>query len=230
MGAILEQILNADLYAKDVITKKGSREFVEYAVKIPSKEDSSKFIWLPIDAKFPTGTYERLTEAYDRGNLEEVEQYRKELERTIKTFAKDIRNKYVESPDTTDFAILFLPFESLFAEVLRIPGLFESVQRDLKITITGPTTISAFLNSLHMGFRTLAVEKRTSEIWELLGAVRTEFGKFGETLQKTKEKLDSASREIDNAGVRSRAIERRLRNVQTLPGTAAAKLLEDGGD
>ena len=159
-----------------------------------------------------------------------MEQCRKELERTIRAFAKDIRNKYVESPDTTDFAILFLPFESLFAEVLRIPGLFESVQRDLKITITGPTTISAFLNSLHMGFRTLAVEKRTSEIWELLGAVRTEFGKFGDVLQKTKEKLDSASREIDNAGVRSRAIERKLRNVQTLPGTAAAKLLEDAGD
>jgi DNA recombination protein RmuC len=229
LGAILEQILSAGLYAKNVITKKGSKDFVEYAVKIPSKDDSAKFIWLPIDAKFPTESYERLIGAYDRGSPDEVEQYRKELERTIKAFAKDIRNKYVESPDTTDFAIMFLPFEGLFAEVLRIPGLFESVQRDLKITITGPTTVSAFLNSLHMGFRTLAVEKRTSEIWELLGAVRTEFGKFGDVLQKTKEKLDSASREIDNAGTRSRAIERRLRNVQTLPGATAQKLLEEPG-
>ncbi|GHU03510.1 DNA recombination protein RmuC [Spirochaetia bacterium] len=229
LGAILEQILTVEMYEKNVNTKKTGRDIVEYAVKIPGKDDSAKFIWLPIDAKFPSESYERLIAAYDTGTADEVEKYRKELERTIKSFAKDIRDKYVESPKTTDFAIMFLPFESLFAEVLRIPGLFESVQREMKITITGPTTISAFLSSLQMGFRTLAVEKRTSEIWDLLGAVRTEFGKFGEVLKRTKDKLDSASREIESAETRSRVIEKKLRNVQTLPGTPEQKLLEDTG-
>ncbi|GHV69178.1 DNA recombination protein RmuC [Spirochaetia bacterium] len=229
LGAILEQILTVEMYEKNVNTKKTGRDIVEYAVKIPGKDDSAKFIWLPIDAKFPSESYERLIAAYDTGNTDEVEKYRKELERTIKSFAKDIRDKYVESPKTTDFAIMFLPFESLFAEVLRIPGLFESVQREMKITITGPTTISAFLSSLQMGFRTLAVEKRTSEIWDLLGAVRTEFGKFGEVLKRTKDKLDSASREIESAETRSRVIEKKLRNVQTLPGSPEQKLLNDTG-
>ncbi|MDR0290502.1 MAG: DNA recombination protein RmuC, partial [Treponema sp.] len=200
---------------------------VEFAVKIPSKEDSAKTIWLPVDAKFPTEDYEKLNAAYEAGNVDEIEHYKKELEKKIKLFAKDIKTKYVDPPNTTDFAIMFLPFEGLYAEVLRIPGLLESMQRDYKISITGPTTLAAFLNTLQMGFRTLAVEKRTSEIWELLGAVRTEFGKFGEILEKTKQKLDQASREIDNAGTRSRAIERKLRDVQTLPETQAQKLLDD---
>jgi DNA recombination protein RmuC len=228
LAGLLEQLLTPDQYGENVATREGSGDRVEFAVKIPSKEDSSKPIWLPIDAKFPSEDYERLVSAYDSGSPEEIGLHKKELEKKIRLFAKDIKTKYVDPPHTTDFAILFLPFEGLYAEVLRIPGLFDSVQRELKITITGPTTISAFLSSLQMGFRSLAVEKRTSEIWELLGAVRTEFGKFGETLQKTKEKLDSASKEIDNAGRRSRAIERKLKEVEALPGSAAQKLLESG--
>jgi DNA recombination protein RmuC len=229
LGGILEQMLTLDQYEQNVKTKAGSNDMVEFAVKIPSKEDSAKIIWLPVDAKFPSEDYERLVAAYETGNVEDIDRYKKDLERKIKSFAKDIKTKYVDPPNTTDFAIMFLPFESLYAEVLRIPHLFESVQREWKITITGPTTISAFLSSLQMGFRSLAVEKRTSEIWELLGAIRTEFGKFGEVLQKTKEKLEAASKEIDKAGTRSRAIERKLRSVQTLPTAAAQKLLEEPG-
>jgi DNA recombination protein RmuC len=229
LGALLEQLLSSSQYGQNVKTKAGSNDMVEFAVKIPSKEESSRIIWLPIDAKFPSEDYERLIAAYDAGNAEDIDRYKRDLEKRIRSFARDIKTKYVDPPNTTDFAIMFLPFESLYAEVLRIPNLFESLQREFKITITGPTTISAFLSSLQMGFRSLAVEKRTSEIWELLGAVRTEFGKFGDVLQKTKEKLDSASREIDRAGTRSRAIERKLREVQTIPETAAQKLLEDTG-
>ena len=223
LGGILEQILTPDQYAKNVKTRPGSSENVEYAVKIPAKNDSAKFLWLPIDAKFPSEDYERLTEAYDAGNREEAQKHQQELERKIRLFAKDIKTKYLEPPVTTDFGILFLPFEGLYAEVLRIPGLFESIQREFRITITGPTTISAFLSSLQMGFRSLAVEKRTSEIWDLLGKVRTEFGKFGEVLQKTKEKLDSASKEIENAGTRSRAIARTLKGMESIgePGAIA---------
>ncbi|MDR0315420.1 MAG: DNA recombination protein RmuC [Treponema sp.] len=227
LGGILEQILSPAQYAQNVKTKAGSGDNVEFAVKIPSKDDSSKTIWLPVDAKFPTEDYEKLNAAYDSGNVDEIDLYKKELEKKIKQFAKDIKTKYVDPPNTTDFAIMFLPFEGLYAEVLRIPGLLETIQREHKVSITGPTTISAFLNTLQMGFRSLAVEKRTSEIWELLGAVRTEFGKFGEVLEKTKIKLEQASREIDNAGVRSRAIEKKLRDVQTLPETSAQKLLGD---
>jgi len=225
LGALLEQLLTPAQYEPNVKTKKGSNDLVEFAVKIPSKEDSSRVLWLPIDAKFPTEDYSRLMNAYDIGDVAEIDAGTKALKTKIEKFAKDIHTKYIDPPNTTDFAIMFLPFEGLFAEVLRIPGLFESIQRDYKITITGPTTISAFLSSLQMGFRSLAVEKRTSEIWELLGAVKTEFGKFGEVLEKTKQKLDAASKEIDSAGVRSRAIERQLRNVQELPTASAAKLL-----
>lgn len=227
LGAILEELLTPAQYDQNVKTKKGSSDLVEYAVKIPSKDDSSKILWLPIDAKFPSEDYTRLMNAYDLGDVTEIEASTKSLKTKIDHFAKDINTKYIDPPNTTDFAIMFLPFEGLFAEVLRIPGLFESIQRQYRITITGPTTISAFLSSLQMGFRSLAVEKRTSEIWELLGAVKTEFGKFGEALEKTKEKIDQASKEIDKAGTRSRAIERQLRNVQTLPGTVATKLLEE---
>jgi len=227
LGGILEQILSPGQYAQNVKTKAGSGDNVEYAVKIPGKEDSSKTIWLPIDAKFPTEDYEKLNTAYESGDVDEIDHHKKELEKRIKQFAKDIKTKYVDPPNTTDFAIMFLPFEGLYAEVLRIPGLLESMQRDFKISITGPTTLAAFLNTLQMGFRSLAVEKRTSEIWELLGAVRTEFGKFGEVLEKTKAKLDQASKEIDNAEIRSRAIEKKLRDVQTLPETQAQKLLDE---
>ena len=227
LGGILEQILAPVQYARNVRTKEGSSDNVEFAVKIPSKEDSSKIIWLPLDAKFPTEDYEKLNAAYDTGSADEIDYYKKELEKKIKLFARDIKTKYVDPPNTTDFAIMFLPFEGLYAEVLRIPGLLETIQREYRISITGPTTISAFLNTLQMGFRSLAVEKRTSEIWELLGAVRTEFGKFGDVLEKTKVRLDQASKEIDSAGIRSRAIEKKLRNVQTLPESTANKLLGD---
>jgi DNA recombination protein RmuC len=227
LGAILEQVLTPNQYAQSVKVKEGSRENVEFAVKIPSKEDSNKIIWLPIDAKFPTVDYELLLSAYESGEKETVIQAQKELKTKIEKFARDIHEKYIDPPNTTEFGIMFLPFEGLYAEVLRIPGLFENIQNTHRVTITGPTTISAFLNSLQMGFRSLAVEKRTSEIWDLLGAVRTEFGKFGDVLQKTKEKLDSASKEIDKAGTRSRAIEKKLRDVQTLPEGKAQKLLGD---
>lgn len=227
LGAILEQVLTPNQYEQNVKVKEGSRSNVEFAVKIPSKEDSNKIIWLPIDAKFPTADYEILLTAYDSGEKEKVIQAQKELKTKIDKFAKDIHEKYIDPPNTTEFGIMFLPFEGLYAEVLRIPGLFEGIQNTYKVTITGPTTISAFLNSLQMGFRSLAVGKRTSEIWDLLGAVRTEFGKFGDVLQKTKEKLDSASSEIDKASVRSRAIERKLLKVQTLPEDRTKKLLGD---
>lgn len=227
LSALLEQLLTPAQYASNVRTKKSSLDQVEFAVKIPSKEDSSKIIWLPIDAKFPTEDYTRLMNAYEVGDLTEIETSIKSLRIKIISFAKDIYSKYIDPPYTTDFALMFLPFEGLFAEVLRIPGLFEEVQRLYKITITGPTTISAFLSSLQMGFKSLAVEKRTSEIWDLLGAVKTEFGKFGEVLEKTKQKLDQASKEIENAGTRSRAIERKLKNVESLPIDKNFGLLEN---
>jgi len=227
LGAILEQMLTPNQYAQNVKTKEGCRDNVEFAIIIPGREDSQKSIWLPVDSKFPTVDYETLTIAYEAGDTGAISAAQKNLEAKVKKFAKDIHDKYIDPPNTTEFAIMFLPFEGLYAEVLRIPGLFASIQNDYKVTITGPTTVSAFLNSLQMGFRSLAVERRTSEIWDLLGAIRTEFGKFGEVLQKTKEKLDSASREIDRAGTRSRAIERKLRDVQTIPEAATQKLLGD---
>lgn len=225
LASILEQILTPTQYAQNVKTKKGSANLVEFAVKIPNKSDSLNDIWLPIDAKFPSDDYERLMKAYDLADVNAIEEHKKKLESKIKIFAKEIKEKYIDPPNTTDFAILFLPFEGLYAEVLRIPGLFEQVQREYKITIAGPTTITAFLSSLQMGFRSLAVEKRTSEIWDLLGAVRTDFVKFGMALTNAKSKLDSASKEIDNAGVRSRAIERHLKNVQTIPETKVKEIL-----
>lgn len=222
LGAILDQMLTRGQYERNVKTKRGSNELVEFAVRIPGKDDPDKSVWLPIDAKFPTEDYTRLLTAYERADSLEVEGATKSLRAKIVSFAKDISSKYVDPPNTTDFAIMFLPLEGLFAEVLRIPGLFETVQREFRITITGPTTVSAFLSSLQMGFRSLAVERRTSDIWRLLGSVKAEFGKFGDVLEKTKQKLDAASKEIDSAGARSRAIERRLRDVESLDGPEAS--------
>ncbi len=231
LSAILEQMLTPEQYAQNVETKAGSGENIEFAVKIPSKEDSSKVIWLPIDAKFPTADYEALLDAYEAGEKENIAKAQEELKAKIEGFAQDIHQKYIAPPNTTEFAIMFLPFEGLYAEVLRIPGLFESIQNTHKVTITGPTTVSAFLNSLQMGFRSLVVEKRTNEIWDLLGAVKTEFGKFAVVLQKTKEKLSIALNEIDDADIRTKAIERKLSNVQTLPEVEAQKLLSsDAGE
>jgi DNA recombination protein RmuC len=226
LGAILEQLLSPSQYARNVATKNGSRDNVEFAVKIPSKEDSSRVVWLPIDSKFPTTDYELLMDAYESGDIAALEKAKKDLETKIKTFARDIHMKYIDPPDTTEFAIMFLPFEGLYAEVLRIPHLFESIQNTYKVTITGPTTVSAFLNSLQMGFRSLAVEKRTVEIWNVLGAVRTEFGKFADVLDAAKKKLEQASSELDKTGIRTRQIEKKLQSFDTMPETEARKLLE----
>lgn len=222
---ILDQILTIDQYARNVKTKEGSNALVEFAVKLPGREDKEKAVWLPIDSKFPKEDFEGLMDAYDQALPELIEEYRKSFVKGIKKCAFDICSRYIDPPNTTDFAILFLPFESLYAEVLRTPGLFESIQREYKIIITGPTTLSALLNSLQMGFRTLAIEKRSGEVWQLLGAVKTEFGNFGSILEKTQKKLQEASNVIEQAGVRSRAIERKLRNVQELPKDQAVALI-----
>ncbi|MFC2113811.1 DNA recombination protein RmuC [Bacteroidota bacterium] len=222
---ILDQLLTPAQYEKNVKTKYGSNDSVEFAVKLPGREDKSRTVWLPLDAKFPTEDYQSLLDAYEAADLPAIELSKKAMVAKIKLFAKEISSKYIDPPNTTDFAIMFLPFEGLYAEVLRNPGLFEQVQREFKIIITGPTTLSALLNSLQMGFRTLAIEKRSSEVWELLGAVKTEFGNFGEILEKTQKKLQEASNVIDQAGVRSRAIERKLRNVQELPSQKSSQLL-----
>lgn len=221
---ILEQILTPDQYARNVKTKEGSNALVEFAIKLPGKESGP--VWLPIDSKFPREDFEMLTEAYDQAVPELIEEHRKNFVKGIRKCAMDIAGKYIDAPNTTDFAILFLPFESLYAEVLRTPGLFESLQRECRIIITGPTTLSALLNSLQMGFRTLAIEKRSGEVWQLLGAVKTEFGRFGEVLDKTQKKLQEASNVIEQAGVRSRAIERKLRDVQELPKDEVIQFIE----
>jgi DNA recombination protein RmuC len=223
---ILEQLFTPDQYSKNVKTKTGSPAMVEFALKLPGKEAGP--VWLPIDSKFPKEDYELLTEAYDSGNPDYIEECRRNFVKGIRKCANEISSKYIDPPGTTDFAILFLPFESLYAEVLRTPGLFETIQRECRINIAGPTTLSAFLSSLQMGFRTLAIEKRSSEVWELLGAVKTEFGNFGAVLEKTQKKLMDASNVIDSARIRSRAIERKLRSVEALP--AQADLLPDETD
>lgn len=222
---LLEQLFTPDQYGRNVKTREGSAAMVEFALKLPGKED--KPVWLPIDSKFPKEDFELLMEAYDSGHAEQIEECRRNFVKGIRKCAMDISSKYIDPPATTDFAILFLPFESLYAEVLRTPGLFESVQRECRINIAGPTTLSAFLSSLQMGFRTLAIEKRSSEVWELLGAVKTEFGLFGGILEKTQKKLLDASNVIDNAKQRSRAIERKLRNVEALPAQQQLMWEED---
>lgn len=222
---ILEQLLTIDQYAKNVKTKLESNAMVEFAVKLPGRGDKDQPVWLPIDSKFPKEAYEILVDAYETGTPEIIEKCRIEFAKGIRKCAVDICNRYIDPPNTTDFAILFLPFESLYAEVLRTPGLFESIQRECKVNVAGPTTLSAFLSSLQMGFRTLAIEKRSSEVWELLGAVKTEFGLFGGILEKTQKKLQEASNVIDSASVRSRAIERKLKTVQELPKEQAMELL-----
>jgi DNA recombination protein RmuC len=225
LESILEQILTIDQYGRNVKTKEGSNALVEFAIKLPGRGDKDKAVWLPVDSKFPKEDFEALMDAYDQALPDLIEEIRKNFIKGIRKCALDISSKYVDPPNTTDFAILFLPFESLYAEVLRTPGLFESIQREHKIIITGPTTLSALLNSLQMGFRTLAIEKRSGEVWQLLGAVKTEFGNFGGILEKTQKKLQEASNVIEQAGVRSRAIEKKLRAVQELPKDDAVALL-----
>lgn len=226
LGNLLDQILTPEQYSSNVITKTGSNDRVEFAIKLPARDGLDNVIWLPIDAKFPMEDYERLIEAQDQANLPRIEEQGKSLEQRIKLEGKTIRDKYLDPPNTTDFGILFLPVEGLYAEVLRRPGLCEILQRDYKIVITGPTTLAALLNSLQMGFRTLAIEKRSGEVWNLLSAVKTEFGKFVEILEKTQKKLQEASNTIDTATRKSRTIERKLKNVQTLPASEAELLLD----
>ncbi len=228
LGALLEQILTKDQYAQNVVTKKDSSERVEYAIKLPGRDNAGTTVWLPIDAKFPHEDYQRLVEAYEHGDQHLAEEATKQLDNRIKNSAKDIREKYLDPPNTTDFGIMFLPIEGLYAEVLRRPGLCEVLQRDYRVVVTGPMTLSAILNSLQMGFRTLAIEKRSSEVWALLGAVRTEFGKFGSLLEKTQKKLQEASNVIEDAARKSRTIERKLKDVQELPATEAMALIGDG--
>lgn len=230
LGAILEQILSPEQYEQNAAVKDGSQERVEFVIKLPGKNKDNKSLLLPIDSKFPTEDYQRLLDAYENiGNLspKEVELISKQFEASVKKNAKDIRDKYINPPTTTDFAIMFVPTEGLYAEILRRTGLFEVMQRDFKITVVGPTNLVAFLSSLQMGFKTLAIEKRSSEVWEILGAVKTEFGNFGTVLEKTKKKLQEATNVIDRAGIRSRAIERRLRTVQELPQEQSVALLGD---
>ena len=217
LGNLLEQILTIEQYEKNVVTKKGSNERVEFAIKLPGREKKDNVVWLPIDAKFPMEDYQRLIEAQEQANVGLVDELGKSLENRIKSEAKDIRDKYIDPPQTTDFGILFLPIEGLYAEVLRRPGLCELLQRDYRVILTGPTTLAALLNSLQMGFRTLAIEKRSSDVWALLAAIRVEFAKFGEMLDKTHKKLQEASDTIESATKKSRTIERKLNKVQELP-------------
>jgi DNA recombination protein RmuC len=226
LGNLLEQILTPEQYAQNVATKQGSAERVEFAIKLPGRDThDGKTVWLPIDAKFPKEDYERLVEASERADADAVEQAAKQLELRIKAEAGDIRDKYIDPPNTTDFGILFLPTESLYAEVLRRNGLMETLQREFRVVVTGPTTLAALLNSLQMGFRTLAIEKRSSEVWAVLGAIKTEFGKFGGIIEKVQKKLQEASNVIDTAATRTRTIERKLRTVEGLPTNEATALL-----
>jgi len=227
LGALLEQVLAPDQYEKNVRTRPGSREPVEFAVKLPGKADGRP-VWLPIDAKFPTQDYERLLAAHDAADRDAVEAAARALEQRVRLEAKTIREKYVEPPHTTDFAVLFLPTEGLFAEVLRRPGLSESLNRDLRVVIAGPTTLFAMLNSLQMGFRTLALERRSAEVWQVLGSVKSEFGKFGDVLARLKGQLATASKTIDAAQVSTRQMQRKLQDVESLPAGAQAPLFEGG--
>lgn len=216
LETLLEQVLSPEQYARNVAVKPGSDERVDFAICLPGR-DGDDPVWLPIDAKFPLEDYQRLVEAQEAGDQARFLEAAKALEARIRDEAKSIRAKYVAPPHTTEFAILFLPMEGLFAEVLRRSGLWESLSREYRVVITGPTTIAALLNSLQLGFRTLAIQKRSSEVWQLLGAIRTEFGKFGEMLEKTQKKLQEASNAIDRAATRSRQIERKLVSVEAQP-------------
>ena len=227
LSNLLEQILTPEQYATNVITRPRSNDRVEFAISLPGKGDglADAPVWLPIDAKFPIEDYQKLQDAQERADAAGVEEAAKALENRLKLEAKSIREKYVEPPHTTDFALLYLPIEGLYAEALRRPGLAEMLQREYRVSLSGPTTLTAMLNSLQMGFRTLAIEKRSSEVWSVLGAVKTEFGKFGEALAATKKKLEQATNSIGAAEVRTRQIERKLKSVEALPSGEAYGLL-----
>jgi len=228
LGSLLEQILAPGQYESNVETRHGSGQRVEFALKLPGRDGTTEgMVWLPLDAKFPQEDYLRLVEAQEAADAVAAAESRKQLDRSVRDMAKTIRDKYLDPPHTTDFGVMFLPTEGLYAEVLRLPGLFEALQRDFKVMVAGPTTLAALLNSLQMGFRTLAIEKRSAEVWNLLGAVRTEFSKFGIILDKTRKKLVEAGNHIDLAATRTRVIERKLRDVQDVPHLGSDALPDD---
>ncbi|MDR3136570.1 MAG: DNA recombination protein RmuC [Coriobacteriales bacterium] len=230
LGAILEQVLAPEQYLSNVAVKVRSQERVEFAIRLPAKHLDADDLLLPIDSKFPIEDYERLLNAYEGTGEEPLAVVSARLSRSIKTFARGIRDKYINPPKTTDFAIMFVPTEGLYAEILRMPGLFEDLQRSCRVTVVGPTNLAAFLSSLQMGFRTLAIEKRSSEVWQLLGAIKTEFGRFDGLLESVRKKLDAASHEMEKVSSKTRNITRRLGKVQELPQTESIALLVEGQD
>lgn len=228
LGSLLEQILAPGQYESNVETRHGSGQRVEFALKLPGRDGTPDgMVWLPLDAKFPQEDYLRLVEAQEAADVAAATEAGKQLDRSVREMARMIRDKYLDPPHTTDFGVMFLPTEGLYAEVLRLPGLFEALQRDFKVMVAGPTTLAALLNSLQMGFRTLAIEKRSAEVWNLLGAVRTEFSKFGIIMEKTRKKLVEAGNHIDQAATRTRAIERKLRDVQDIPHQESGALSDN---
>ncbi|MFH4963673.1 DNA recombination protein RmuC [Gaetbulibacter sp. M235] len=228
LAMLLEQILAPDQYEANVKTKKGSLATVEFAIKLPGKNEDESVVWLPVDAKFPKDVYEKLQEAYDDGDLDKIQFAQKELDNTIKKMAKDISDKYIDPPNTTDFGIMFLPFEGIYAEVVRKASLLETLQRDYKIIVTGPTTLAAILNSLQMGFKTLAIQKRSSEVWQVLGAVKKEFENFGGMMQKAQNNIRTGLNQLDDVmGVRTRAIQRKLQDVTSLDEIETTKIFPE---
>lgn len=231
LSMLLEQILAPEQYEANVKTKEGSNNQVEFAIKLPGRDDSGKFVWLPIDAKFPKDVYEQLQAAQEENDPAKILVANNRFDATIKNMAKDIHEKYIDPPNTTDFGIMFLPFEGIYAEVVKKAALLEELQRNYKIIVTGPTTLAAILNSLQMGFKTLAIQKRSSEVWKILGAVKKEFGEFGKYLQKAQNNIQTGLNQLDNViGVRTRAIQRRLRNVEMLDSKESKELLQIGED
>ena len=228
LAALLEQVFTAEQYAANVATVPGSAERVEFALRLPGQRADGAPLWLPIDAKFPREDYERLLDAQERADAAAAEAAARALEQRLKLEARSIRDKYLAPPNTTDFALLFLPVEGLYAEALRRPGLSDALQRDCKVVLAGPTTLLALLNSLQMGFRTLALERRSAEVWEVLGAVKTEFAKFGEVLDKTRRKLEEATNTLDAAQTRTRVMNRTLKSVEALPEARSLALLPAG--
>ena len=224
LGAIIEDILNKAQYEENVVTKKGSSDRVEFAIKMPGKDDDS-LVYLPIDSKFPVENYSRLIAAYENGEKAEIEKYSKALAADVKEQAKKISTKYLDPPMTTDFGIMFVPTESLYAEILRIPGLSDEVRQKHHVSITSPSTLPVALNGLLMGFKTVAIEKRSADVWQTLGAVKTQFGKFSDLLEGVQKKLQESANKIENAKTTSRQIERKLKNVEELPENESVKLI-----
>jgi DNA recombination protein RmuC len=230
LAMLLEQVLAPEQYEANVKTKVGSNDTVEFAIKLPGRDDASSVVYLPVDAKFPKDAYEQLLSAYELGDTASIEQSAKAYEDRVKSMAKSIHDKYIDPPNTTDFAIMFLPFESMYAEVIRKPALVEALQRDFKVLVVGPMNLAGLLNSLQMGFRTLAIQQRASEVWQVLGAVKTEFDNFGGLLEKAQKNLATASNQIEEVvGRRTRAIKRKLKDVQALPAAESQALRPDAG-